>query len=89
MAAIQIAAPPGPLCDRTEQLVSDLMEEYGADFSMELVNDFDAIVALGVYAVPGLLIDGVLKSVGRVPEMHELLYWLDLEPRGTCPSENE
>lgn len=77
MAAIQIAVPPGRLCDRTEQRINELVEELGIDCSVELVNDFDTIIGLGVYAVPGLLIDGVLKSVGRIPERHELIDWLD------------
>ena len=78
MRSIQIAAPPGPLCDQVEHQIKRLREEHGLDCLLELVNDFEAIVDLGVYAVPGLLIDGELKSVGRVPDLNELLDWLDV-----------
>jgi len=43
------------------------------------VNDFEAIIGLQVFSIPGLLIDGVLKSVGRVPEIPELIDWLGLD----------
>ncbi|NNF47006.1 MAG: thioredoxin family protein [Desulfobulbaceae bacterium] len=78
MVSIQIAAPPGSLCKQTEQCIAQLIEDQGLDCSVELVHDFDTIIELGVYAIPGLLIDGTLKSVGRVPEIHELIDWLGL-----------
>jgi len=79
MREIQIAGPPGRLCDQTEQRVTRLIEERRLDCSVELVGDFDKIIELGVYAIPGVLIDGVLKSVGRVPENDELVGWLGLD----------
>lgn len=82
MVTIQIAAPPGTLCDQVEQRVKQMRDMYELDCSVELVNDFEAIIGLQVYAIPGLLIDGVLKSVGRVPELSELIDWLGLGTMG-------
>lgn len=79
MVTIQIAALPGPLCDRITDQINRLQDDHGIDCTVEQVSDFEAIVGLGVYAVPGLLIDGELKSVGRVPEIHELLDWLGFD----------
>ncbi len=79
MLSIQIAAPPGSLCEQTKQRINQLIDSHRLDCSVELVHDFDRIIELGVYAIPGLLIDGKLKSVGRVPEIDELIYWLDLD----------
>jgi len=78
MVVIQIAAPPGTLCDQVEQRIKQLKELHEFDCSLELVNDFKAIIGLQVYSIPGLLIDGELKSVGRVPEIPELIDWLGL-----------
>ena len=77
MATIQIAAPPGSLCEQTVARVKRLIEEHRLDCAVELIHDFDTIITLGVYAIPGLLIDGKLKSVGRVPEIDELIDWLE------------
>jgi hypothetical protein len=79
MVSIQIVAPPGSLSKQTEQRINRLIDARGLDYSVELVHDFETMIALGVYAIPGLLINGMLKSVGRVPEMHELIDWLDLD----------
>ncbi len=79
MVEIQIAAPPGALCAEVEQRIKQLIEEHELDCSVELVNDFEAIIALQVFSIPGLLIDGVLKSVGRIPEIPELIDWLGLD----------
>ncbi len=79
MVVIRIAAPPGPLGDQIRRRIARLQEDHGIDCTVELVSDFEAIVNLGVYAVPGLLVDGELKSVGRVPEIHELLDWLGFD----------
>ena len=78
MSVIQIAAPPGKLCDQAAERIKLLIELHELDFSVELVNDFEAIIGLQVYSIPGLLIDGVLKSVGRIPEVPELADWLGL-----------
>ena len=80
MVTIQIAAPPGSLCEQTAARVKGLIEDQQLDCAVELIQDFDTIIALGVYAIPGLLIDGKLKSVGRVPEIDELIDWLDRTP---------
>ena len=79
MVSIQIAAPPGSLCEQIERNVNQLIDDHGLDCSVELVHDFERIIELGVYSIPGLLIDGMLKSVGRVPEIYELIDWLDLD----------
>lgn len=79
MVTIQIAAPAGGLCDQTAARLNRLIEDRGLDCTVELVQDFENIIELGVYAIPGLIIDGKLKSVGRVPELDELIDWLELD----------
>jgi hypothetical protein len=79
MVEIQIATPPGVLCAEVEQRITKLIEEHELDCSVELVTDFEAIIDLQVFSIPGLLIDGVLKSVGRIPEIPELVGWLGLD----------
>jgi small redox-active disulfide protein 2 len=38
----------------------------GSDFTIEKVKDFAQIAALGVMSTPGLVVDGVVKSSGKV-----------------------
>jgi small redox-active disulfide protein 2 len=77
MNHILIVGPPCALCEETTKRVRLISRVRGLDCTVERLSDFDATLALGVYAIPGLLVDGVLKSVGRVPEAAELADWLD------------
>ncbi len=77
MILVQVAGPPDTLGDQLEQRARRVVDEHGFDCHIERVSDFEAIVALQVFAIPGLLVDSVLKSVGRVPEIAELVLWLD------------
>ncbi len=77
MNRVLIAGPPCALCRETTNRVLEIVKARDLDCSVERVDNFDATLALGVYAIPGLIVDGVLKSVGRVPEAAELVDWLD------------
>lgn len=73
---IQIAGPVCELCDQALRQVEQVISAHGLDQAVEQITDFDEIVALKVYAVPGIIVDGVLKSVGRIPDQDELARWL-------------
>lgn len=81
MSRVIVAGPPCAACEETVRRVRRIIRARRLDFSVERLSDFDATLALGVYAIPGLLVDGRLKSVGRVPEAAELVDWLDPDLR--------
>jgi hypothetical protein len=57
-------------------MVKRVVDEYRIGATVASITDFQQITDMGVFAPPGLVIDGVIKSVGRVPEWTELLDWL-------------
>lgn len=73
---IQIVAPAGDLCNAAVHRVKRVVANHGCDCEIEVINDFKKSLSLQVFAVPGVVIDGTLKSVGRVPEPEELVDWL-------------
>lgn len=81
MNRVLVAGPPCELCEETVKRIREIVRDRDLDCSVERLTDFDATLALGVYAIPGLLVDGRLKSVGRVPEAAELVDWLDPDLR--------
>ncbi len=87
MVLIQIAAPPGSLCDQAEERVRQVISDHKLECTIERISDFEAIIDLQVFAIPGLIVDGVLKSVGRVPEIAELVDWLNLDDIQTDKSD--
>lgn len=80
MSLVLIVGPSCQICDEAYTRVKQTVQNLGLTCTVERVTGFDATLALGVYAIPGLVVDGELKSVGRVPEETELIGWLGHEP---------
>ncbi len=64
------------LCREVVRRVATAVVESEVPAAVETHTDFEQMIARGVYAPPAVLVDGVLKSVGRVPELVELRDWL-------------
>lgn len=69
----------GPGCPRCEQLLEEvryLLVREGIGAGVEHVTDLQAIAAFGPLATPALVIDGRVKSTGRIPPPGQILKWL-------------
>jgi hypothetical protein len=64
------------LCREVVRRVATAVVENEVPAVVETHTDFEQMIDRGVYAPPAVLVDGVLKSVGRVPEQTELRDWL-------------
>ena len=64
-------------CRQLEALVKDAVTESGVDADVEHVTDFRKIAEYGVFSTPAVVVDGKVKSVGKVPKKEEILAWLD------------
>lgn len=65
----------GPGCAKCNQLadsVTTVAKELGIDIELEKVSDFNKIMSFGVMMTPGLVVNGEVKAVGRVPSPPEL-----------------
>lgn len=63
-------------CRRLEALVREVVGELGVPAEIEKVTDFREIASYGILATPGLVIDGEVKSAGRIPNKAELTTWV-------------
>lgn len=63
-------------CKALEQRLQSLKSEHGLDFELDKVTDLNEIISYGIMMTPGLVINGVVKSVGNVPKDSQLLQWL-------------
>ena len=63
-------------CDRLEQELMVVMAETGIAANLDHVRDFREIGKYGVLGTPALIINGKVKSVGRVPTRASLREWL-------------
>ncbi|MDY6792373.1 MAG: thioredoxin family protein [Thermodesulfobacteriota bacterium] len=63
-------------CDRLEQELMQVMAEFEFIGDIEHVRDIKEIGKYGVMGMPALIINGKIKSVGRVPPKNQLIEWL-------------
>lgn len=63
-------------CHDLEQRVRKAVAEAGIAAEIEKIEDIKKIMTYHVMATPGLVIDGAVKSAGRLPSVEEIKAWL-------------
>ncbi len=74
--SIKVLGSGCPNCRKLEALAREVVSELGADASVEHVQDFQKIASYGVMTTPGLVVDEVVRSAGRIPSKAEVTSWL-------------
>jgi len=74
---IKILGPGCPKCQQTEKVVRGVVAESGTDAQVEKVTDIVQIAEYGVFGTPAVVIDGEVKSVGKIPTAEEIKAWLE------------
>ncbi|MBN2437880.1 MAG: TM0996/MTH895 family glutaredoxin-like protein [Deltaproteobacteria bacterium] len=73
---IKILGPGCVNCQKVEKLVRETVAEAGVSADIEKVTDIMKIAKFGVFGTPAVVIDGQVKSVGKIPKKDEILAWL-------------
>ncbi len=73
---IKVLGPGCPKCEKTEKAVRDAVAEAGVEASVEKIKDVMQIAKYGVFGTPAVVIDGEVKSVGKIPTKEEVKAWL-------------
>jgi small redox-active disulfide protein 2 len=74
---IKVLGPGCPKCKQTEQNVKDAIAETGVDATVEKVTDIMEIAGYAVFGTPSVVIDGEVKSVGKIPSKDEIKTWIE------------
>lgn len=69
---IQVLGPGCAKCNKLAETAKSAADELGLAYDLEKVADLNQIMAFGVMMTPGLVINGEVKSVGRVPSVEEI-----------------
>lgn len=69
---IQILGTGCPKCVKLTAVVKTAADDLGLAYEIEKVTDVNQIMAYGVMMTPGLVVDGEVKLVGKVPTVDEL-----------------
>ncbi|MCE5335836.1 MAG: thioredoxin family protein [Desulfobacteraceae bacterium] len=73
---IKVLGPGCRKCLETEKLVQEAVRESGCEATVEHVRDIAQIAQHGVFTTPAVVVDGEVKSVGRVPSKADIKKWL-------------
>ena len=74
---IKVFGPGCARCAEAEKLAREAAAAKGGNITVRKVSDFKEMMAAGVMSTPAIAIDGVVKSVGKVPTKEELAAWID------------
>ncbi len=73
---IKVMGPGCKKCHETERIVKEAVAEAGITAEVEYVTDFAEIAKHGIFSTPAVVIDGTVKSTGKIPSKGEVLGWL-------------
>ncbi|MGB8718000.1 MAG: thioredoxin family protein [Desulfobacterales bacterium] len=73
---IKILGPGCPKCQQTEKVVKEAVAEAGVTAEIEKVTDVMKIAGYGVFGTPAVVVDGDVKSVGKIPNKEDVKSWI-------------
>jgi len=73
---IKVLGPGCPKCQQTEKIVKEAVSESGVDAQIDKVTDVMEIAGYGVFGTPAVVVDGEVKSVGKIPRKQDVKTWL-------------
>ena len=74
---IKVLGPGCPKCQQTEKVVKEAVSESGVAADVEKVTDVMKIAGYGVFGTPAVVIDGEVKSVGKIPSKEDIKSWIN------------
>jgi len=73
---IKVLGPGCAKCKQTEKIVKDAVAESGVTANVEKVTDVMEIAGYGVFGTPAVVVDGEVKSVGKIPKKEDVIGWI-------------
>ena len=63
-------------CNKLYQNALEAVKLSGKAIGVEKVEDIKKIMGYGVLSTPALVIDGVVKTAGKLPKVEEIREWI-------------
>ncbi len=73
---IKVLGPGCPKCHQTEKIVRETVAASGIQAEIEKVTDIKEIAGYGVFGTPAVVVDGQVKSMGKIPKKEDVLNWI-------------
>ena len=72
MKKIQVLGAGCAKCKKLEQVSRKAADELGIEYELEKVEDIKKIMEFGVMVTPALVVDGEVKTAGKLPSIEEI-----------------
>lgn len=69
MKKLQVLGTGCPKCKKLAENAEAAAKALGIEYTLEKVTDINEILKFGVMMTPALAVDGVVKVVGKVPDL--------------------
>jgi small redox-active disulfide protein 2 len=76
---IRILGAGCPRCNEVEKRTMNVLADLGVAADVQKVKDIKEIAKYGAFGTPGLVINGKVKSYGRIPSLEEIKAWIQQE----------
>jgi small redox-active disulfide protein 2 len=76
---IRILGPGCPRCGEVEKRTINALAELNIGADVQKVTDIKKIMEYKIFSTPGLVINGKVKSSGRIPSQEEIKRWIEEE----------
>ncbi|MCC7570493.1 TM0996/MTH895 family glutaredoxin-like protein [Candidatus Micrarchaeota archaeon] len=74
---IEILGSGCPKCKLLEENVKKAVEQSGKKAEIVKVTEINKIIEYGVMSTPAIVIDGTVKSYGKINDVDEIKKWLE------------
>jgi small redox-active disulfide protein 2 len=76
MLEIKVVGPGCANCEKLYELCREVLLESKIDGFVDKVTDRNQITELGIWMTPGLIANGKVLSMGKIPTKSTLEHWL-------------
>ena len=76
MKKVEVLGPGCRRCRKLHQEAERAIAQAGVEAELVKVEDLEAILGYGVMMTPALVVDGEVKSSGRLPSTEQMIGWL-------------
>jgi small redox-active disulfide protein 2 len=77
MIHIQVVGSGCPTCEKLEAMCREVVAEKNIEATVEKVTDINKFAELGVFLTPGLLVNGKLVSMGKLPSKIDIAGFIE------------
>lgn len=76
MLDIKVLGPGCANCIKLENRVKEVVAENNLPANVEKVTDREKFIDYGIMITPGLVVNGKVMAMGKIPAKHTLTHWL-------------